>query len=175
MRSFHSMCSSLGKAEPCGTSVFPYTRGMTVRIRKIHHDNEHAWRTLWRAYLAFYEHDLPAEQTNRTWNTLLADQGPYFGRVAELNGEIVGFAHFSRTVSTWEEYPDFYLEDLFVDTTVRGLGVGRALIDEVTRIACNQDASRVHWITKASNTTARKLYDDLATLSDFVIYERSTA
>ena len=148
---------------------------MAPVIRSLTAADETAWNGLWHQYLLFYEHALPPEQTERTWRTLVSDTGPLFARVVEIDGELVGFAHFSFTHSTWEEHPDVYLEDLFVSPFARGLGIGRSLIDDVTRIAREHRASRVHWITKNDNAQARRLYDRLATLSDFVIYERSTA
>jgi GNAT superfamily N-acetyltransferase len=51
------------------------------------------------------------------------------------------------------------LEDLFVDETIRGQGIGRALIDAVLDEAKKRGCSRVYWNTDETNQTARKLYD----------------
>lgn len=148
---------------------------MTVTIRRFEAADKNQWNALWQQYLVFYEHTLSDAQTDLTWSRLLTHSGPIFGLAAEENGTLVGFTHYSFTHSTWEEHPDIYLEDLFVDPSTRGSGVGRALIDAVTQIAKDAKASRVHWITQQHNTTARKLYDTLATLSEFVIYEKPTS
>ena len=52
-----------------------------------------------------------------------------------------------------------FLEDLFVDPSVRGKGAGRALIDYVMDFARSKQCSRLYWNTDADNVTARKLYD----------------
>jgi ribosomal protein S18 acetylase RimI-like enzyme len=50
--------------------------------------------------------------------------------------------------------------------------VGRALIEAVYREADARACTRTYWITEATNHTAQKLYDRLATKSPFVQYRR---
>jgi hypothetical protein len=47
------------------------------------------------------------------------------------------------------------------------------LISEVKKVAIRDKCSELYWITKESNSVARKLYDKLATKSGFVRYEIS--
>ena len=54
----------------------------------------------------------------------------------------------------------------------RGLGVGRALIEEVYRRAREVGAPRVYWQTQESNSVARQLYDKVADLSGFIVYRK---
>ena len=65
-----------------------------------------------------------------------------------------------------------YLEDLFVTPEARGLGVGRALIEGVYAEADLRGADRTYWATQEQNATARKLYDSIGTLTEFVQYRR---
>jgi GNAT superfamily N-acetyltransferase len=53
----------------------------------------------------------------------------------------------------------------------RGQGVARALIGEVTAWARDRDCSRVYWSTHESNTTARRLCDQVAVNRGFVLYQ----
>lgn len=147
---------------------------MTVEIRAFHPDDFPQWLELWKQYLVFYQHELADDITEETWRRLVAGEGPVFGILAVHGDEILGFAHYSFTHTTWEVLPDVYGEDLFVRPDARQEGVGRALIDALTDIATQAGASRLHWITQKSNATARRLYDSLGTQSDFVIYERAT-
>ncbi len=50
-------------------------------------------------------------------------------------------------------------------------GVGRALIESVVEWARERGCSRVYWQTKNSNTTARRLYDQVATHKGFIVYQ----
>ncbi len=57
--------------------------------------------------------------------------------------------------------------------TVRGGGAGRALIEAVTAWGVEAGAERVYWITQTENARARALYDTLAHVEPFVLYERT--
>ena len=43
----------------------------------------------------------------------------------------------------------------------RGLGIGRALLTAMARIAVEQDYCRIGWTTDATNEGAQRLYDRL--------------
>jgi GNAT superfamily N-acetyltransferase len=55
---------------------------------------------------------------------------------------------------------------------MRGLGLGRALIEAVHAAAREKGASRVYWLTHQSNATARKLYDRVADDVGFIHYRK---
>ncbi len=65
-----------------------------------------------------------------------------------------------------------YLQDLFTRNDVRGLGVGRALIEAVYAEARLAGVPRVYWHTHESNLTAMRLYDDVADKPGFVMYRK---
>jgi ribosomal protein S18 acetylase RimI-like enzyme len=72
---------------------------------------------------------------------------------------------------TWSTEGRCYLEDLFVEPAARGQGAGRALIEATAARAREEGCDELYWITATDNATARRLYDRVATLSDFVRYE----
>ena len=145
---------------------------MTAVIRSVTPGHRAGWDTLWAGYLEFYKTELTEAQTELTWQRLLDDEHGLNGLVAEIDGRLVGLAHFSFTHSTWAENRDLYLEDLFVDPSVRGQGFGKALILSLDEIAREEGSRKVWWETQNHNATARKLYDSVAELSEFVKYER---
>ena len=61
---------------------------------------------------------------------------------------------------------------LFTIEAARGLGVGRALIEDVYRRAQAAGSSRVYWQTQEGNAVARRLYDKVAELSGFIVYRK---
>jgi ribosomal protein S18 acetylase RimI-like enzyme len=65
-----------------------------------------------------------------------------------------------------------YLEDLFVAEAARGRGLGRTLIEAVYEKAQAANASRVYWLTQASNAEARMLYDKVADNLGFIQYRK---
>ena len=73
--------------------------------------------------------------TGLTWSRILDETVPMFARVADYDGKVVGFAISTLHPSTWTRDLNCYLEDLFVDRDARGHGVGRALIDDLLKMA----------------------------------------
>lgn len=144
---------------------------MTIVIRKLRLDDKERWLELWDLYLEFYQKELPAPQTELSWERLLSSSDGLRALVAELEGKIVGIAHYFWTSSTWSENQDLYLEDLFVSPEARNSGVAKALIGELKEICLQAGGSKVHWQTHKDNLAARRLYDSLAELSEFVVYE----
>jgi len=142
-------------------------------IRSLQADDEAGWRPLWRDYLEFYGTVLPEEVTATTWRRLLDPGEPMYGLVAELNGEIAGFAHCVLHRGTWSLTQHCYLEDLYVAARKRGAGLAGALIAAVYREADARGAERVYWLTHETNTTARALYDRVAQRSGYLHYTRS--
>ncbi len=146
---------------------------MSAIIRPIRASDREPWDELWAGYLEFYETELTNEQTELTWGRLIDDEFEMHGLVAELDGELVGLAHFSFTHSSWAENRNLYLEDLFVSSNVRGQGFGNALILALDEVAREEGARKVWWETHKDNAVARRLYDSVAELSEFVKYTRA--
>ncbi len=142
----------------------------TVTITRFSAEDRPRWTELWSAYLTFYQASLPDAVYERTWTRLLQDNELH-GLTARLNGQIIGLTHFLFHDSAWTMTPVCYLQDLFVDEAARGRGVARALIEAVATRARTQSSTRMYWLTQDHNTTARLLYDRLATNSGFIPYE----
>ena len=143
---------------------------MTISVRPLKAEDKSRWLELWNGYLTFYETSLSNEQTELTWKRLMDYNYGVFGLIAEKDGAMVGITHFMFRPSTWAPKDYCYLEDLFVDPTVRGSGAGRALINRVIELAKEHGAGRVYWTTKENNAQARILYDSFIKVSEFVQY-----
>jgi GNAT superfamily N-acetyltransferase len=132
---------------------------MSTEIRPALASDKARWFVLWQGYLDFYKTDLTSEQSERTWARIMDPDFNMKCAIAILDGTVVGFTTYSLQNSTWSENGHCYLEDLFVDPTCRGGGVGRALVDYVKDFALQNRCSRLYWNTDEDNHTARKLYD----------------
>ena len=145
----------------------------SLKIMPLSKSDYDAWLSLWQSYLTFYESSLPLETTNATWHSLLDSNVPIYGFGAWQDDKLVGITHVVLHPNTWNSTECCYLEDLYVNQSVRGQGVGRALIEQVYEFARQQNCNRVYWTTQEGNTTARKLYDTIATQTDMVQYRKN--
>jgi GNAT superfamily N-acetyltransferase len=143
--------------------------------RPLEASDKPSWDPLWQGYLKFYKTKLSDEQSELTWNRLLDPNFNLYCLVAEVDGAIKGITHYSFQNSTWAPKNYCYLEDLFVEPSLRGGGIGRLLIDSVKKIAEAAGSSRLYWNTDSTNETARKLYDSYEQESGKVQYRISLA
>lgn len=138
-------------------------------IRDANTADEAAWLTLWAGYNAFYEASVAPEVTARTWQRILGTDSALTCRVADMDGTVVGFSISLLHEGTWVVEPVCYLEDLFVDPSCRGKGIGRKLIEDLVTSGKSQGWSRLYWHTRQDNP-ARRLYDEFVSADDFVRY-----
>ena len=117
------------------------------------------WLILWQGYMDFYKTTLSNEQSELTWNRIMDPEFNMKCAVAEVAGKVIGFVTYNLQNSTWSANGHCYLEDLFVDPTTSGSGIGRSLIDYVKVFAVENKCSRLYWNTDEDNDVARKLYD----------------
>lgn len=144
----------------------------TRQIRPVSAADHPAWLPLWQGYQRFYNAEIAAEVSAVTWQRFLDPSEPVHAALAWQDGVAVGLVHWIFHRSCWTVSDYCYLQDLYVADTVRGGGVGRALIEQVYAAAQAAGANRVHWLTQADNTQARLLYDRIANHSGFVQYRQ---
>lgn len=142
-----------------------------LTVRPLAISDRPQWDRLWKGYLAFYETSLRPEVSEATFARLIDPDEPIHGLVAKIDNGIVGIAHYLLHRSTWSDRY-CYLEDLFAEPSMRGAGIGRALIEAVEGAAREAGATRLYWVTRAENAAARRLYDRVATATDFVQYRK---
>jgi ribosomal protein S18 acetylase RimI-like enzyme len=145
---------------------------VSINVRLLQVGDKPAWKELFFAYLKFYETSPSDVNSELLWDRLTNPEPQIQALVAEANGVVIGIAHFHYQLSTWSETSHCYLEDLYVAEGARENGVAKALIQQVQELAIKQGCTELFWITKESNSIARKLYDQVANLSDFIRYEK---
>src|ERR1035438_4888336 len=82
----------------------------------------------------------------------------YFCLIADHEGRPAGFAFYFFNYSTWMGPPGLYLEDIFVQPEFRGLGIGKALLQQVAAIAIERNCPRLQWEVLDWNTPAIDFY-----------------
>ncbi|WEK60072.1 MAG: GNAT family N-acetyltransferase [Candidatus Microbacterium colombiense] len=140
-------------------------------ISAIRPEDHSEWADLWDAYLRFYESELAPEVTDETFRRITVGDGIHGAIARDADGRAIGFVHWLTHASTWSATAYCYLEDLFVDPESRGGGTGSALIAHVRQWAEGAGCDKVYWLTQETNTTARHLYDQVASHTGFTHYE----
>jgi GNAT superfamily N-acetyltransferase len=77
------------------------------------------------------------------------------------SGDVVGFALWYVTFSTWKGLPGLWLEDLFVRPSARGSGLGTALLQELARVCVARGYARFEWWVLDWNAPAIGFYRSL--------------
>jgi GNAT superfamily N-acetyltransferase len=78
--------------------------------------------------------------------------------IADYDGTPSGFALYFTSYSTWLGHHGIRLEDLYVTPTLRGRGIGKALLARLARIAIDEGCPRLEWDVLDWNESAIAVY-----------------
>ena len=78
--------------------------------------------------------------------------------IANNENQVLGFALYFHTYSTFLGRPGIYLEDLFVREFARGKGIGEALLRRIARYALEMGGGRLEWSVLDWNEPAISFY-----------------
>lgn len=81
--------------------------------------------------------------------------------IAREHGEPIGFALYFHNFSTFLGRRGLYLEDLFVEPAHRGKGYGKALLQQLARVAVERGCGRLEWSVLDWNAPAIGFYESL--------------
>lgn len=81
--------------------------------------------------------------------------------VAEVDGEMAGYALLARTFSTFECRAGIWIEDIYVRPESRKLGIGKALFARIAALAVERDWPRIEWAVLEWNQLAIDFYGGL--------------
>ncbi|MDC0670869.1 GNAT family N-acetyltransferase [Nannocystis radixulma] len=104
---------------------------------------------------------------------LAAERPPFECLLAEDDdGAVVGFALYFHNYSTWRGRPGLYLEDLFVEPSRRGRGIGKQLLVRLAQLAVERGCARMEWAVLDWNTPAIGFYESLGAraVSEWTIF-----
>lgn len=131
----------------------------SVSVRRAHSVDAAAISSLARALALHVCDPDPGED----WSSLVA---PCFSDdawceclVAEVDGEVVGYASYSRRYDPHARERSLWLSDLVVAPGCRGLGAGHALVRAVSARATELGAGSVSFEVWNENASALRFYD----------------
>jgi GNAT superfamily N-acetyltransferase len=135
---------------------------MSLLIRRARTDEAGVVLSLVRE-LAEYEklsHEVEATETMIA-EALFGDNPRLFCDIAEWNAEVAGFAVWFINFSTFSGRSGIYLEDLFVRPSLRGNGIGKALLSHLAQECVANNWSRLQWAVLDWNAPSIAFYKSL--------------
>ena len=140
-------------------------------IRYLDHKDKDKWEKLYHAYADFYKVPMNSAILDTLWNWILDDNHIVNGICYELEGNIVGIAHYRSMPRPIKGQYIGFLDDLFVEPEFRGQQIAQKLISYLKSLSKANNWNGIRWITHSSNENAKKLYDKIANNTGFELYE----
>ena len=140
-------------------------------IRKLEQKDKENWAKLYNEYAEFYKVPMNPGVLDTLWEWIHDESHDVNGLCFELEGKIVGIAHYRTMPRPIKgEYIGF-LDDLFVEPEFRGQKIAQKLISHLKSLSIANNWDGIRWITHSSNENAKKLYDKIANNTGFELYE----
>jgi GNAT superfamily N-acetyltransferase len=104
-----------------------------------------------------------------------------FGNKAKFNiltaaegKNVLGYAFYFFTYSSFLARPTLYLEDLYVSENHRHSGIGKMFFNELNKIAVKNKCGRMEWCVLDWNTNAIEFYNKLGgkPMNDWIYYRK---
>lgn len=142
-----------------------------MRIRAVAAEDRAEWGRLYAGYAEFYRVEQSEAMRDRVWGWLHDPAHEVSGLVAEVEGGLIGLAHFRPFARPLSATTGGFLDDLFVDPKARGSGAAAALIAALKAEGQARGWSVIRWITAEDNYRARGLYDQCADRTKWITYD----
>jgi len=145
-------------------------------IEKVTDDNFDEVLPLIKEYQEFYKVENISEDKNRSYFYQFVNNNENgILHVLRKNGKAIGFTTIYKGFSSSRAEIVAVINDLYVSTSHRGNGHGKALINHAIGVAKSLGYSRLQWLTAQDNEVAQKLYDSLgANKSSWFFYAKET-
>ena len=140
-------------------------------IRNLQPKDKQIWATLYNEYADFYKVPMNLSVLNNLWRWIHDKNHVVNGICYELEGKIVGIAHYRTMPRPIKGQYIGFLDDLFVEPDFRGQKIAQKLIKHLKSLSKTNDWYGIRWITHSSNENAKKLYDKIADNTGFELYE----
>ena len=145
----------------------------TFSIRKTSSDDYDHWSRLYHGYAEFYKVPMNDEILQTVWGWLHDSEHSLQGflAVSDQTGIPSGLAHIRSMPSPLRGKIVGFLDDLFVDPSVRGGKIGQLMFEALDQHAKEMGWPLIRWITADDNYRARGLYDKLSSKTMWNTYQ----
>ena len=131
---------------------------------------------LYKGYAEFYKMPMNDDILDKVWSWIFDKEIKFYAiGIKSSEGELIGFMHFREMPSPLRGSLVGFLDDLYIHPDFRGSGAVQLLFKELKSIAKKNNWPYVRWITASDNYRARKVYDKLSGVIDFVTYQMQSS
>ncbi|HME19424.1 MAG TPA: GNAT family N-acetyltransferase [Nitrososphaerales archaeon] len=145
---------------------------MGLSVRRGRRSDARAFLELLTALAKFEKLKPPDKRTSRRLleDVFTRDRLGLF--VATLGTEVVGYALYFYSYSSFLGRPTFYLEDIFVSEEHRAKGIGTSLFRRCLKEAASKGCGRMEWAVLTWNRNAIRFYEKAGArrLDDWHVY-----
>jgi len=127
---------------------------MKIEIRRLQDKDIKALLALLKEFALFQKH--PESMTN-TVKQLRQDREHFKCYIALVDSIVIGYTIYYSAYSSWSGRA-LYIEDLYVTTLSRNLGIGKKLLDAVVQEAISTQCKKVKWQVSKWNKNAQEFY-----------------
>ena len=140
-------------------------------IRKLEQKDKENWAKLYNGYARFLQSSNEYRDFRHFWGWIHDETHDVNAICFELEGKIVGIAHYRTMPRPIKGQYIGFLDDLFVEPEFRGQKIAQKLISHLKSLSKANNWDGIRWITHSSNENAKKLYDKIANNTGFELYE----
>jgi len=146
---------------------------MRIKIRKaVRSDSDGLVRLI--IELAEFEKLKPPDKKakKRLLNDAFSKTPPFKIYVAESGNELIGYAFYFFTYSTFLAKKSLYLEDIYITPKFRKSGIGKRFFKILIKEAKENKCGRIEWAVLDWNINAIRFYENLGAkwLNDWKYY-----
>ena len=124
-------------------------------IRKLEQKDKEDWAKLYNSYAKFYKVPMNKGILDTIWGWI-HDEGHDVNAICfELEGKIVGIAHYRTMPRPIKGQYIGFLDDLFVEPEFRGRKIAQKLISHLKSLSKANNWNEIRWITHSSNEMPR--------------------
>lgn len=134
------------------------------------------WRRLYEGYATFYKRPMDDRIAGTVWRWLLDPAHVLEALLARTGeGRVVGLAHFRAMPRPLTGSTAGFLDDLFVEPSLRGTGLADRLLEALAETGRARGWALIRWLTADDNYRARGVYDRHATRTMWITYQMDLA
>ena len=147
-----------------------------MKVEQLKQFDRGMWNELYHGYAEFYKMPMNDDILEKVWSWIFNKEIKFYAiGIKSSKGELIGFMHFREMPSPLRGSLVGFLDDLYIHPDFRGSGAVQLLFKELKSIAKENNWPYVRWITGSDNYRARKVYDKLSGVIDFVTYQMQSS